>query len=192
MDKHFAADIVGDGSDLIVGPFEAAMKRFYRGQVIPLVAGWFGEVNEDFDKLIKRVSWEASASEDGLRISPLVNYDLKGGAHQIMLRQFRRAICLSIVRGHARHKLGRLHCFRATAEEVAATCEANHSNNRWDPRQQGGSSWYQEHVPEGYGTFEQLFAMGTTSACLRGVQSCIIHFVCHCCDKYYTDTDKYI
>ena len=63
---------------------------------------------------------------------------------------------LSIIRGLARHKLGRLHYVRATAQEAAATCKANHSNNRWDPWCQGGSSWYQGHVPEGYGTFEQF------------------------------------
>ena len=36
LDKKFAADVVGDGNNNIVGPFEAAQGRFYRGQVIPL------------------------------------------------------------------------------------------------------------------------------------------------------------
>ena len=42
LDNKFAADVLGDGNDGTVGPFEAAQKRFYCGQVIPLCAGWFG------------------------------------------------------------------------------------------------------------------------------------------------------
>ena len=30
LDHHFAADIVGDGNNDVVGPFEAAQQRFYR------------------------------------------------------------------------------------------------------------------------------------------------------------------
>ena len=66
LDHHFAADIVGDGNNDVVGPFEAAQQRFYRGQVIPMCAGWFGEVNEDFEKILRILAWQAAASNDGL------------------------------------------------------------------------------------------------------------------------------
>ena len=131
LDRKFAADVVGDGTGAVVGPFEAAQGNFLRQQVIPLVAGGFGEIGEDFDKVITRLAREAAAGDHGLRISPLVNTDRKGGAFPIMLQQFRRAIGVAIVRGNARHKLGRLHYVRTTPEEAAATCRANHSNNRW-------------------------------------------------------------
>ena len=39
LDCRFAADVVGDGSNDIMGPFEADKKRFFRGQVIPVCAG---------------------------------------------------------------------------------------------------------------------------------------------------------
>ena len=91
-----------------------------------------------------------------MTISPLVNTDRKGGAYPIMLQQFRRAIGVAIVRGNAMLKLSRLHYVRATAAEAAATCNAHHSNNRWNPRQKSRASWFAEHVPEGYGTFEQF------------------------------------
>jgi len=79
LDCNFAADVVGDGSEGVVGPFEAAQKHFYCGQVIPLCAGWFGEINEDFEKVIVSLAKEAAAGEDGMTVSPLLNMDRKGG-----------------------------------------------------------------------------------------------------------------
>ena len=38
LDKIFATDVVGDGTNHVVGPFETAQGRFYRGQVVPLCA----------------------------------------------------------------------------------------------------------------------------------------------------------
>jgi len=39
-----------------VGPFEAAQRRLYWGHAIPIVAGWFGEINKEFRDLIKRLA----------------------------------------------------------------------------------------------------------------------------------------
>ena len=156
LDKQFAAEVVGDGSNDIVGPFEASQQRFYRGQVVPMCSGWFGEIGGEFEKIIWQIAREAAAGDDGLTISPLVNTDRKGGAFPIMLQQFKRAISVAIVRGNAKHKLGRLHYVRATAAEAAAVCGANHSDNKWRPSQNGRASWYSQHTPEGYGTFEQF------------------------------------
>jgi hypothetical protein len=47
LDSLFAANVVGDGTSEVVGPFEAAKKRFFNGAVIPICAGWFGKVNKD-------------------------------------------------------------------------------------------------------------------------------------------------
>ncbi len=62
-----------------------------------------------------------------MQISPLVNLDRKGGAYQIMLQQFRRAIRVAIVQGNAKHKLGRLRYVRESMEEAANASTANHS-----------------------------------------------------------------
>ena len=156
LDKQFASEVVGDGNNNITGPFEASQNSFYRGQVIPICAGWFGEINEDFNKTIKVLAREAASGEDGASISPLVNTDRKGGALAIMLQQFRRAIGVSIARENAKLKLSRLHYVRATATEAADACKAHHSDNRWRPSQNGRASWFSEHVPEGYGTYEQF------------------------------------
>ncbi len=80
-----------------MGSFEAAKKRFFKGTVIPICAGWFGEVNKDYDTLISTLAREAAAGDNGMWISPLVNLDRKGRAHQIMLQQFRRAIGVAII-----------------------------------------------------------------------------------------------
>eukprot|EP00956_Cyclotella_meneghiniana_P027992 scaffold64216_cov67-Cyclotella_meneghiniana.AAC.1 len=125
LDKQYAADIVGNGENGIVCPFESAQKRFIGGQVIPLVVGPFGEVNQDFEKVLKTLARLAAAGEDGMSsISPLCNTDRKGGAFIIMLQQFRRALGVVVVRGMANHKLSRLHYVRATAEEAKFTAEA--------------------------------------------------------------------
>jgi hypothetical protein len=43
------------------------------------------------------LAWVAAEGDEGMRILPLVNLDIKGGAYQIMLQQFRRAIEVAIV-----------------------------------------------------------------------------------------------
>ena len=93
LDSLFAADVVGDGTSQVVGPFEAAKKRFFKGTVIPICAGWYGKVNKDYETLITMLAWEAATGDDGMRISPLVNSDRKGGAYQII----RRAIGVVII-----------------------------------------------------------------------------------------------
>ena len=65
-----------------------------------------------------------------MTISPLVNTDRKGGAFPIMLQQFKRAIGVVIVRGNAKHKLGRLHYVGDTVAEAVTACRAHHSDNR--------------------------------------------------------------
>ena len=86
----------------------------------------------------------------------LVNTDRMEGAFPIMIQQFRRTIGVAIVRGNTYHKLGRLHCVRRTAEEVANTCMINHSDYRYTSSQKGGSSWYSAHTQKGYATFQQF------------------------------------
>ena len=85
-------------------PIRGRPRQFLSTTGLPLCAGGFGEIGEDFDKVITRLAREAAAGDHGLRISPLVNTDRKGGAFPIMLQQFRRAIGVAIVRGNARHK----------------------------------------------------------------------------------------
>ena len=43
--------------------------------MVPLVVGAFGEVNKDFEKVLKTLAKLAAAGEDGMSISPLRNLD---------------------------------------------------------------------------------------------------------------------
>ena len=62
LDEVFASDlVVGDGTTGIIGPFEAAQGLFLTGQVIPLVVGAFGDVNEVVEKVLKQVAKAAAA-----------------------------------------------------------------------------------------------------------------------------------
>jgi hypothetical protein len=56
LDVKFAPEIVGNGSNGIVGPSEAIHGRFYQKQIIVFCAGAFAEINEDGKKLIKRLA----------------------------------------------------------------------------------------------------------------------------------------
>jgi hypothetical protein len=85
-----------------------------------------------------------------MQISPLVNLDRKGGAHQIMLQQFRRAIGVVIVQGNAKHTLGRLHYVHESMEEAANASTAHHSTNKWNQSHNGHAGWYNAHTPNGY------------------------------------------
>ncbi|EJK47138.1 hypothetical protein THAOC_34161, partial [Thalassiosira oceanica] len=118
-------------------------------------------INIDFDKILRQLARKAAAGDHGLRISPLINNDRKGGAFPIMLHQFRRAIGVAIVRGNAQHKLGRLHYVRATPEEAAeprtpAGPITAAIDGIWNSQRHGQSNWFSQHTPDGYDTYEQF------------------------------------
>ena len=73
-----------------------------------------------------------------------------------MLKQFKRALGVAIVRGNAMHKMGRLHYVRGTQAEARATASAHHSSNKWRAGQHGRARWFWAPFPEGYGCFEQF------------------------------------
>ena len=61
-----------------VRPFEMSHGRFYKGRVIPLVAGWFGEINKDVEQTLATLEKETAASGFGRTLSPLFNTEKKG------------------------------------------------------------------------------------------------------------------
>jgi hypothetical protein len=100
--------------------------------VIPIRAGWSGVVNKAHKTLITKLAREATAGDDGMQTSPLINSDRKGGAFQIMLQQFKRAIGVAIVQGNAKHKLGCLHNVGESMEKVDSVSTTHHSANKWN------------------------------------------------------------
>jgi len=140
LTSFFAADAVGDGNNYIVGSFQVAQNRFYSRRIMSICASKSGEIGDDFENVIKRLAMEKASGYDGIRISPLVNRDRKGGAFPIILQQFRKGIGSGIVRGQVKHKLGRLLYIKATSAEVAADCRRYHSKYGLKPSQNGRAS----------------------------------------------------
>ena len=138
--------------------------------MIPLCAGWFGEINEDFEKVIGTLAREAAAGEDGMAVSPLVNTDRKGGALPIMMQQFKRAIGVAIVRGNANHKLGRIHYVRGSKEEAAYTCNCNHSDYRYKPSGRGDPAGT-NNTPQRDTQRSNNSEMDMPSACLLDIET---------------------
>ena len=71
FDHRFAHDFIGprDVNGNFVGPFSLAQQRFFTKQIIPLVAGCFGDLGTDFEnKTIRTVAWKASGTIDGLEL----------------------------------------------------------------------------------------------------------------------------
>ena len=67
------------------------MKQYRVGSIKNLIvfcAGAFAEINENSEKLIKRLAKIAAAGNDGRTISALLYTDRKGVALRIMLQQF--------------------------------------------------------------------------------------------------------
>ena len=157
LDRTHAPEVVGDGTNGQVGPFEAALGRFYTGNVLPFVVGAFGEVNEDASKLITKLARLTAKTDFGKSMSPLVSHSRKGGAFPIMQSQFRRALGCMIARGQAQHLLKRRHYARPSAREAYHTAEDNHSKHRSRPKasMSGYARWWQNFIPEGYGLYQQ-------------------------------------
>ncbi len=90
-------------SEMVPVILSGLLRRHNSGSIVDKSSQYvcFGEINE----MIRPLAKEASSGDDGLKISPLINTDRKGGALPIMLQQFRRAIRVPIVSGNAKHKL---------------------------------------------------------------------------------------
>ena len=77
LDRVFVEEVVGNGETSITEPFQMAQGRFFWGQVIPMCAGWFGEIGKDFAQVVKILAREAASGDHGMTILPLVNTDRK-------------------------------------------------------------------------------------------------------------------
>jgi hypothetical protein len=73
-----------------------------------------------------------------------------------MLQQFRQAIAVTAADKHGSHILSQLHNLHATAKEAHDTSRSHHSDNRWTPKQQGWSNWFNGHTSKEYSMFEQI------------------------------------
>lgn len=50
---------------ILKGTFPTAMSQFFKGHIILLFTGWFGEINGDFGRMLEYLAREATATVDG-------------------------------------------------------------------------------------------------------------------------------
>ncbi|EJK53201.1 hypothetical protein THAOC_27416 [Thalassiosira oceanica] len=74
LDRAHAPEVVGDGTNGQVGPFEEALldNSTLATHVFPILAGAFGEVNEDASKLVTNLARLTAKTDFGKSMSPLV------------------------------------------------------------------------------------------------------------------------
>lgn len=155
IDRTFAPDVVGDGSSGVAGPFEQALSTFCNGRVIPIVAGAFGEVNKEFDDVLKLCARFAVARGDAVYNSPVFDTDEKGNAEAVTLRVYRRSVAATCARGRSLHKRSRLHFVRGSAAEAANVAREakEHFTSSGRP---GGYGFSARHAPREYAFYEQF------------------------------------
>ena len=94
--------------------------RFYKGRVMPLVVGWFGEISQEFEQTIVTLAKEAA----------VINTEKKGGAvHHVAAVQESnwRSNC------ERQRNAENVHYVRGTPQEAKEVHQANMSNNRYRP-----------------------------------------------------------
>ncbi len=101
------------------GPFTKALKQFAHGGIIPIVVGAFGETNNGFDKLVKKMAKLAAKTERGKRAAP-ARYGSSRGPEVLHLTLMRRYLGVQFVKINAQHKLRRMHLVGASQEEAMA------------------------------------------------------------------------
>ena len=90
-----------------------AIGEFYTGNVLPIVVGAFGEVNEDASKLVTHLARLTAKTDFGKSMSPLISHSRKGGAFPIMQSVPVQACPrMHVARGQAQHLLKRRHYAR--------------------------------------------------------------------------------
>ena len=71
--------------DGAAGPYVQALQRIASKNVIPLVTGWFGEINEGLNDLITKLAKITANGPQAEGMSPLDNSDRNGGTFPIVL-----------------------------------------------------------------------------------------------------------
>lgn len=105
---------------------------------------YFGNIGEDFGKVIAYLAKEVTAGDYERMISLRVNNERKGWAYSIMFQQFRITVALPVTHNNACNKMARLHCARATPRQANEVVLAKQSCNTYMPGKRE-YSWFTPH-----------------------------------------------
>lgn len=152
LDCIFATDVVGNGDDDVMGPFEVDKHQFYKSQVIPLFDGWIGEIMRNF--------WKLSPFFPILQHLLMMGYP--STHYWILIWKKGNSLSSSNIlgeqsvwlRGHVVHKMSRSHYVQETVEETANVERTHHSDNCNDSWACKNYAWNEKFMPMGYNTFQ--------------------------------------
>jgi hypothetical protein len=125
--------------------------------VIPLVAGAFGELNEEFDDVLKVCAKMVVARGDAVYNSPVFETDVKGGAVAVTLWVYRLAVTAVLARARSLHRRSHLHFVRGSRGEAANVAREAKEQYRSSGQPQG-YGFSARNAPREYGYFEQYCA----------------------------------
>lgn len=128
MDKKYAPEAQEPG------PFETSLSTFHGGGVTPLCFGAFGETSEEVDLYVKRCARLAANRQDGMAMSPLDSSEDSRGAYNLLVRQFRVALAVLVVKENALLKVKRTQFIRPTkaSASYAASEQKRGGSNQFD------------------------------------------------------------
>ena len=124
-----------------VGPFLAALRSFATGGIQSIVAGAFGEFNQETKTIVKYCAIKAASTQTGLGLSPFANYKDSNPAN-IVKKMFARAVGCAAVRCNAELKLWRLYFVRPTTS--AARHAARSAARNPNPYNDDSPHWFKD------------------------------------------------
>lgn len=132
----------------IQGPFQQSLSSYFNKGITPYICGAFGECNDNIDNLLMFCATQATATREGIHLSP---YDINDTndtspnpsltTRNILLYEFRTTVGCSALRANINHKLHRL-CFIRPSHQVAVATAAAPKHKKFSHFQSSFHSWF--------------------------------------------------
>ena len=144
MDERFASTNQANeatGQQAVRGPFESALEAFAYDGVIPCVFGSYGEVNQEFHKVISTLARVAAVQGKGAfqLLSPELTTVHR---YSYIVSEFRRAFGLTLTRANANLKLARSHLIARSPELAKRQAEAALQRQSFHKKPRDQPSWF--------------------------------------------------
>ena len=123
------------------GPFESALEAFAYDGVIPCVFGSYGEVNQEFHKVISTLARVAAVQGKGAfqLLSPELTTVHR---YSYIVSEFRRAFGLTLTRAIANLMLARSHLIARSPELAKRQAEAALQRQSFHKKPRDQPSWF--------------------------------------------------
>ena len=144
MDARFSSTAQPDesiGQQALTGPFESALTTFAYDGVIPCVFGSYGEVNQEFAKVISTLA--RVTIHQGKGSCQLLPPELDATArYSFVVSEFRRALGVTLTKINANLKLTRSHLVARSPDLAKRQSEAAQQRQFYHRKPRDQPSWY--------------------------------------------------